>query len=519
MYKFNICNISINAFNKIFEDLILALKGSFIDLGYSCTVSTNEVKKDAVNILIGSTIFASRYNSLVDKIGSHPFIVYQLEQLDEALGLLPEWLEYLDLLDKASWIFDYSPANLPFYKRKNWNNKVSIVEPGFHRCLERFKPLPNAEIDVLYYGSPHPRREKIVNKLIEAGLCVNYQNYVVGEDLVQLIRRSKIVLNIHAWDVLSHLETVRISYLLSNRCLVVSENSSHDPYDGGVVFCDYDNLVERCIQLISADEGVRSTIAQNGYLAIRKNDFSEKLADLIREIHTVFDNKIVNTTTISLGSTTSGYSYRNRPEIVNLVPIKAKVILDVGCSGGMIGASIKKRQESQITGIERNVMAAMEAAKALDFVLCGDFFELLPDLPVNHYDAIILADVLEHVLDTQGLLFLLRERLAADGALILSVPNVRHWSLIKHLLEGGWDYQDEGLLDRDHKRFFTARTLVQDLDKAGFVVVADSATVTQDWKPSQQLLDALEVEGIVPTDGLLGCAVFQYHLVCKKKDG
>jgi hypothetical protein len=37
----------------------------------------------------------------------------------------------------------------------------------------------------------------------------------------------------------------------------------------------------------------------------------------------------------------------------------------------------------------------------------------------------------------------------------MSIPNVRYWGLVKHLVDGYWTYEDEGLLDRDHVRFFT----------------------------------------------------------------
>ena len=46
--------------------------------------------------------------------------------------------------------------------------------------------------------------------------------------------------------------------------------------------------------------------------------------------------------------------------------------------------------------------------------------------------------------------------LADGGKLIVSLPNVRHYSVVLPLLFGGrWDYADAGLLDRTHLRFFT----------------------------------------------------------------
>lgn len=299
MHRFHICHVSINKFNKIYEDLILALEASLTDLGYPCTVGINELRGEAINVLLGSTIFAARHFMLAERVGSNPFIVYQLEPLDESHGLAPQWAEYMDLLEKASWIFEYSPTNLEFYNKKGWNDKVSLLEPGFHKNLEHFKPAKHKNIDVLFYGSPHPRREKIINELMASGVKVNYKNNLFGRELDRSIRHSKIILNIHAWDELPHLETVRLSYLLSNHCLVVSETSSHNPYGEGVKFVDYEGLVDGCIQLLQEDESVRDEIARRGYSAIRANTVADRLAQILGDLESRLGDRLVHTSAVS----------------------------------------------------------------------------------------------------------------------------------------------------------------------------------------------------------------------------
>ena len=50
-----------------------------------------------------------------------------------------------------------------------------------------------------------------------------------------------------------------------------------------------------------------------------------------------------------------------------------------------------------------------------------------------------------------------------DGGQVLAcIPNIQHFSVLVNLLRGQWQYQDEGLLDRTHLRFFTLQG-VQDL--------------------------------------------------------
>lgn len=167
----------------------------------------------------------------------------------------------------------------------------------------------------------------------------------------------------------------------------------------------------------------------------------------------------------------SAQYYRfERPEVVRMVPESARTILDIGCAAGMVGASLKHRQPCHVTGIEIVPEAAAAAVEHLDEAHCGDAFEVLPALPAGHYDAVIMGDVLEHVADTDGLLRLAADRLTSSGRLILCIPNVRHWSVLKGLLEGEWEYQDLGILDRTHLRFFTHNSLHRILARQGFLV-------------------------------------------------
>ncbi len=83
---------------------------------------------------------------------------------------------------------------------------------------------------------PHHR---VLETLRERGLRVAKVTDSFGEARNRLIARAKIVLNIHAWDGLPHLETVRLSFLLSNQVFVLSEQSDHNPYGNGLIYAEY----------------------------------------------------------------------------------------------------------------------------------------------------------------------------------------------------------------------------------------------------------------------------------------
>jgi 2-polyprenyl-3-methyl-5-hydroxy-6-metoxy-1,4-benzoquinol methylase len=169
-----------------------------------------------------------------------------------------------------------------------------------------------------------------------------------------------------------------------------------------------------------------------------------------------------------------GY-YRNerRPLSVH-IPRGPHVILDVGCGAGHFGAYLKRSgKAATVVGIELFPDAAEEARSQLDAVVCAnlDYYDLAgmqADLGHDKFDVITCADVLEHVRDPWKTLERLGQHLSDDGSVIVSVPNVRHWSvLLPLLLKGRWDYRDAGIMDRTHLRFFTKSTAVELLRNAG----------------------------------------------------
>jgi glycosyltransferase involved in cell wall biosynthesis len=92
------------------------------------------------------------------------------------------------------------------------------------------------------------------------------------------------------------------------------------------------------------------------------------------------------------------------------------------------------------------------------------------------YDVVLLADALERVLEPGEVLAQVRRVLADDGQLIVSVPNFGHWYVRARTLLGMFDYDQRGVLDKGHVRFFTRKGLHHRLRMAGFDVVREEAT-------------------------------------------
>jgi 2-polyprenyl-3-methyl-5-hydroxy-6-metoxy-1,4-benzoquinol methylase len=166
---------------------------------------------------------------------------------------------------------------------------------------------------------------------------------------------------------------------------------------------------------------------------------------------------------------------RARNDVVDLIPSEARVILDVGCSVGTLGRQIKERSPAAtVIGIEYDPRMAEQARRYLDrvMVLNLNCMQEEIDVGVTKVDCIILADVLEHLIDPWGLLRDLRRLVAPSGTVVASIPNIRHLDSIYNLaVRGYWPYRDRGIHDRTHLRFFTLRNIHELFAESGFEIL------------------------------------------------
>lgn len=155
--------------------------------------------------------------------------------------------------------------------------------------------------------------------------------------------------------------------------------------------------------------------------------------------------------------------------ILGLVPEGARV-LDVGSGPGFLAVQLRAKG-CHVTCVEKNEEALAEAksrcdqAHQLDIGIRGWSKQV-----EGPFDAIIMADVLEHVADAHGLLSEIRPLLTEGGSLLLSVPNVAHGAVRLPLLLGDWQYESQGLLDETHLRFFTLESLKSTLARSGYSI-------------------------------------------------
>ena len=167
----------------------------------------------------------------------------------------------------------------------------------------------------------------------------------------------------------------------------------------------------------------------------------------------------------------AGYYGNLNTPLLDAIPPDAALVLEVGCGAGGLGAAHKARHpDCLVYGIEIHPASAAIAAARLDMVLCGSVETLDLSSMQGQIDCLVYGDVLEHLVDPWGVLARHRALLSARGRVVASLPNVQHWSLLEHLLCGGWTYSDHGILDDTHLRFFTLNSIHTLFDGAGYSI-------------------------------------------------
>ena len=167
--------------------------------------------------------------------------------------------------------------------------------------------------------------------------------------------------------------------------------------------------------------------------------------------------------------------YSSHSVILRWLPAgQGRRLLDVGAADGLLSRGLTERGW-KVTGIEADPRAASAGAEHCERMIVADLDADVPALD-GPFDAIVCADILEHLRDPAAALAALVRALAPGGDVVISIPNVAHLWMRLSLLAGRFEYAERGILDRTHLRFFTRRTLRGLLHDAGLRVIRTTAT-------------------------------------------
>jgi GT2 family glycosyltransferase/spore maturation protein CgeB len=327
--------------------------------------------------------------------------------------------------------------------------------------------------DIAFVGNLFPGpREELVNRL-----RWTFRDVFVGnayfEAMAEIYSASRLVFNRSLRDDVN----MRVFEALSCGSLLLTNdltnNGQAELFEDGVhlaTYRDAEDLLDKAAYYLKREE-VRERIAASGRAEVlAKHTYRHRMEALLRAAEADLGKVRVAASVAPVPVPHLDLSYYShaRPEILALVPVTARRVLDVGCGAGRLGEAIKARQGAEVVGIELAGAAASAALGRLDRVVVGDAERIDPRFGPDDFDCVVCGDVLEHLEDPGAFLRRARGWLSPDGVLVTSLPNARHHQVVAGLLEGNWTYESAGLLDETHLQFFTRRDAIDLLEGAGF---------------------------------------------------
>jgi len=185
------------------------------------------------------------------------------------------------------------------------------------------------------------------------------------------------------------------------------------------------------------------------------------------------------------------------PELLSLIPKDSKRLVEVGSSSGALAKAFKRINPScHYTGIEIDAGYAELSRLHCDAALNASIEDLSQAtfnalLPV---DCWIFGDTLEHLKDPWAILKRIRSQALSESSIVACIPNAQHWSLQARLNCGQFRYEDAGLLDRTHLRFFTKTTMIEMFESTGFRIVEGIPRFSDE--PTIEILEAIKMMAI-----------------------
>jgi 2-polyprenyl-3-methyl-5-hydroxy-6-metoxy-1,4-benzoquinol methylase len=169
---------------------------------------------------------------------------------------------------------------------------------------------------------------------------------------------------------------------------------------------------------------------------------------------------------------TPEYFLGARVDFVSRLPINYTAkILEIGCSSGGTGAlALSEGKCGSYTGIDIMPQAVEIAKTKLSKVILTDLDTNFPNIEHQQFDALIASEIFEHLRDPWTVLAKLMPLLKPGAIVLASSPNIAHKNVINNLKKGDFNYEDMGVMDRTHLRWFTPNSFQELFSDAGLIV-------------------------------------------------
>lgn len=179
-----------------------------------------------------------------------------------------------------------------------------------------------------------------------------------------------------------------------------------------------------------------------------------------------------NTTAPGYATKSDAYFGGVRADFLKLLPRDGSAhVLEIGCGAGETGAAaLAQGRARTYAGVEIAPQAASIARTRLSEVIEGDVERMSLPWPDRHFDAVLMSEVLEHLVDPWSFVQRLRHKLKIGALVLASSPNVAQAAVVRSLLADRWELTEDGVMDRTHLRWFTAGSYRQMFEAAGIEI-------------------------------------------------
>lgn len=157
-------------------------------------------------------------------------------------------------------------------------------------------------------------------------------------------------------------------------------------------------------------------------------------------------------------------------QVLQEVPANAKLGLDIGF-GNASNAKVLKKKGIVVDGI---TISQIEIDNSKDVIRNAYIHNLEQGLPSQikneKYDFILMSHVLEHIAYPTNLLKEINEVSTENTKLIIAVPNLFHYKTRIKLMLGEFKYEESGIWDYTHMRWYNEKLLRMVLEQNNFEV-------------------------------------------------
>lgn len=338
--------------------------------------------------------------------------------------------------------------------------------------------------DVGFVGtvdSAPERRKRLLNEL-SSHFNLNCQRKFMDE-MAALYSESRIVFN----NAINQDLNMRVFEAMCSGSLLVTDRATGSGLEEmftdkkHLAYYDDATLLDTVRYYLDHEEERERIAAEGRREVLSRHTYSHRMDTMMNYINNAFKrdairsagaqaSELVKSSAATQEPEVKSYYRNTRKDLIPLVPLNASCILEVGCASGGMGAELKREREAFVAGVEMNSSAANLAREVLDDVIEGNIESMPLPYAKESFDCIIFADILEHLVDPLSVLKSTAPLLREGGSVVASIPNIQFYAILGQLGEGAWTYQDEGILDRTHLRFFTLKEMKKLFNDAGMEI-------------------------------------------------